>query len=555
MSKFDSTPNNIIQKHLYIVYLNKTGQKIQPNELHTKLDGFGGLDVLGVYQSSNANLNFPLIIGFLSSDNEIPRENLFAALEDVVSDINSIVPVPFLNLEEIDDLSTFYVCHFPNEFTDNKEFDAYLRSISPNFMILPKNDYIMVSAQTPNQAVLFRRFITALKINEISPFVTTSRSKILPMIVVKGIPNEVDKKEIASLFKRFANQNHQNNNSQNNNQSNPQNIHQNNLQGVNNYNRIHKYNYIKPLNNSPTYSIRFTYHDIESAKKAVSDLNFTQIDDKEITVSLFLPDKKFKNEMTQWRLIVNNLPNILPIQFHRVFSAYGEIYKTKIYKTPTTYGVVKYLSQETANHVEEKLNQAFLNNSKIEVIRVRTILIQNFVGTITEDGIKQMFIDFNPISVKINKLPDGRRPMVFISFKNDADSSNAIESANIRFSDGMKLAAAPFLSREEQKIAKMNDTRNSENTLFLQNLPSSYTQESLIDLCKTYGNLLSATIIPNLNTNMSLNPLKQPVKNGIVQFVDGDSAQRALKNLENFQIEGQILRISPYKDKKGYNKK
>ncbi|OHS97824.1 hypothetical protein TRFO_09253 [Tritrichomonas foetus] len=534
MRRANDSPRDIANKCLYLIH------PINLDNLTLK-DLQNLIQKCGRYQHSSIFSHPKGNFAFLIFEHDVDRENLFSRVNKYVPNIQSIVNVDPLNIDEIDDLNIIYVTHYLYSI-DSKELEKMIKSFSFHLKILNRYDHLVIQTNDTSNAIICRRFLNSLSIDNHKLFVSKSRIKPLPMILVKKIPYDFNTTELKELFHRKC---------------------QRSIYSINTNPSSQNFN----RSETDDYSARITFHDIECAEKAVLDYNFTTIDGKEISVELFLPDFSVKNDMKTWKLIINNIPpNLMSLQLFRLFKPFGDLHKVKIvHSNSKHYGVINYYQQETSQKVEEMVNYSLLNGYEIKTFHLRTIKILNFMNSTQKEEILEMFVDYNPFSIKMIQFKD-RRPIVYLSFQNDKDMEGAIEHANQILSLGMKLSAYQLLlkngcaDKNDSKHENINENNSSvdekhryiqKNTIHFSNLPNDYMQEDLINLCMSYGTLVYISLM----TKPSQQNRENTSKTGVVEFDDEESAKRAITSLEGLQINGNPIKISLYTPFKKHSKR
>ena len=113
------------------------------------------------------------------------------------------------------------------------------------------------------------------------------------------------------------------------------------------------------------------FDDLDQAKSAISDINFSNLDDYLIYCKL-LNNKTISilNSGAGKILIKNLSPEINTQQLYETFSNFGEVIDCivpSINKKSYLYGVVQFLNQDNAQKVINELNNAYFNNVQVEI--------------------------------------------------------------------------------------------------------------------------------------------------------------------------------------------
>ena len=444
-----------------------------------------------------------------------------AKFSDFIKEINKkyrnsieIIDVPKLSEEEVYNAKKIIVSRLPQDFYSPDNFKELLDTINKNFKYKRNPDYYEINTSELAIGITIKRFLKSLVIDNCGFFVSPPELKSMPMITVKGLPDNFLENDIIQTFKNLFNL------------------------------TVHKV--VKIGNNEKPPKYRVTFDSVQDAVLAAEKFNFAQIDQQySVNAKLFLPQTPYKNDMKQWKLYILNIPpDVKALQVYSVFRKFGEIYKLKkinnsIYKT--SFYSLQYFNKEDALETEKKANKGSLNGYVIDIYHPRTLILKNFENSTNENEIRSYFENLEIININIKKT-EGQRPVVFISFKTDKDANEALEIANSILSGGMKIHASSYKLRNEQNTYENDDTRTSENTLYFRNLPETYSQDNLIEVCTRYGVLASANIakkIINGKTTVS----------GFVQFQNESNAKSALEQLQNWQIDGGLVQVSPYTPK------
>lgn len=81
-----------------------------------------------------------------------------------------------------------------------------------------------------------------------------------------------------------------------------------------------------------------------------------------------------------------------------------------------------------------------------------------------------------------------------------------------------------------------------EKKLYAGNLPYSATDASLTELFSTVGEVISAKVITDMNSGRSKGF-------AFVEMVDGETAKKAIEQLDNTELDGRKIKISEAKPK------
>lgn len=87
--------------------------------------------------------------------------------------------------------------------------------------------------------------------------------------------------------------------------------------------------------------------------------------------------------------------------------------------------------------------------------------------------------------------------------------------------------------------------RNEEANLFVKNLPQNISTKELYDLFSQYGNIISI--------KLKQNEKGESLGYGYVNYDKIDSAQTALENLNNYQLNGRELYVTLFSGKNQRN--
>ena len=233
------------------------------------------------------------------------------------------------------------------------------------------------------------------------------------------------------------------------------------------------------------------YYNLESAEKAISELNKKKIMDSELDVQHFKKmNERFRAPLENKSIYIKNIPSSVKTieDLKKIFEQYGKITWGEIYKdgAERAYAILDFESYESANKAKEEMNDKKLNDSdetglyvdflqkKSERKRMLTakmgdvnnklnqenrncnLYIKNLPYELTEDKMKEIFAKCGEVkSVKISqfilvtKVKDkfenypSSRGFGYVCYTNEEGAKKAMKEFNGKHLPGFEKSKRP----------------------------------------------------------------------------------------------------------------
>ena len=247
------------------------------------------------------------------------------------------------------------------------------------------------------------------------------------------------------------------------------------------------------------------YYNLDSAEKAISNLNKKQFMDSELEVQHFKKmNERFKAPSENKSIYIKNIPNSIHNidELKKIFSKFGKISWGEIYQdnAERQYAILDYETAENANKAKEEMNDKKINESdesglyvdflqkKSERKRMLTtkigdinnklnqefkncnLYVKNLPYELTEEKMREIFSKCGEVkSVKISqyllvtKVKDKfenyitSRGFGFVCYTSEEGAKKAIEEFNGKYLPGYEnvkrppIIISPFMPKHERK--------------------------------------------------------------------------------------------------------
>jgi RNA recognition motif-containing protein len=239
--------------------------------------------------------------------------------------------------------------------------------------------------------------------------------------------------------------------------------------------------------------------------------------------------------------IANLNRDISVIDFRNSFSVFGKIVECNIVKNKNAnllnYGFIQFDTPESANEMVRKTNGMtyFGNTVNVKISKkhvksknddgLKNVYIKNLPKDITKSELTSLFIKSGPIlssMLVMNREKNEPNGCAFVKYMNVAGSNTAIDSYHNYELRGNKLE----VNYANTKSDNMSKERYS---LYVNNLPDNYSQVKIRQLFAKFGKIFSSKIVKNY---------------GFVIYFKSEDAIRATKELNGFEIDGNIIQVS-----------
>eukprot|EP01059_Diplonema_ambulator_P011839 TRINITY_DN218_c0_g3_i1.p1 TRINITY_DN218_c0_g3~~TRINITY_DN218_c0_g3_i1.p1 ORF type:complete len:567 (+),score=222.88 TRINITY_DN218_c0_g3_i1:48-1748(+) len=299
------------------------------------------------------------------------------------------------------------------------------------------------------------------------------------------------------------------------------------------------------------------------AERAIETMNFTKIKGKSCRIMWCKRDPSLRKSGNGNIFIKNLAETIDNKALHDTFAAFGRILSCKVVcddkGQSLGYGYVHFESEESAKEAAEKVDQMLLNGKQVYVGKFErkdtklkeleknftNCYVKFFRKELTDDEVTAYFTRHGEVdSVKVSRDDNGEsRGYAYVNFKNHEDAVKFVEAVNETepegfVEEGMKISASRHQNKAEREHIKRQCAKERQAqfmkyaNLYIKNLDDSITSETLKEVFSEYGDVMSAKVMmdPESNTSKGF---------GFVSFKDHESAQKAIA------MNGRILSGKP----------
>ena len=224
------------------------------------------------------------------------------------------------------------------------------------------------------------------------------------------------------------------------------------------------------------------YYNLDSAEKAIKELNGKEINGSKLEVSHFQKkNERFQNSIANNSIYIKNIPpEKNKNDINKIFEKFGKIKWSELSEDPNKrkYAIVEFENQEIANKAKEEMNEKNVFNTEIP-----------------------LYVDL------LQKKAERKRYLV-------------------------------------SKIGDINNKLNQENkncNLYIKNLPKNFTEQNLKELFEKYGEIKSVKIQRFINVTKEKDDFKEYVEScgvGFVCFTDKENAKKAIEELNDKKLPG-----------------
>ncbi|XP_043722256.1 heterogeneous nuclear ribonucleoprotein Q-like [Telopea speciosissima] len=238
------------------------------------------------------------------------------------------------------------------------------------------------------------------------------------------------------------------------------------------------------------------------------------------------------------------------------FESIGEVTEVRVMKDKDSgenkgYAFVTFRTKELASNAIEELNNKELKGRKIKCSTSQAkhrLFIGNVPKSWMEEDLRKIVTDIGPgvNSVELLKDPQNssrNRGFAFIEYYNHACAEYSRQ----------KMSNSKFKLDNNVPTVSWADPKNAESAsssqvkaVYVKNLPKNVTQDKLRELFEHHGEITKVVLPPAKSG-------QEKSRFGFVHFAERSSAMKALKNTEDYEIDGQVLECSlakPQADRK-----
>ena len=308
------------------------------------------------------------------------------------------------------------------------------------------------------------------------------------------------------------------------------------------------------------------YYNLDSAEKAILNLNKTKFKDCELEVQHFKKmNERFKTPSENKSIYIKNIPNSIQNidELKKIFSKYGKITWGELFKDSSTrnYAILDFETVEGANKAKEEMNDKKINESdesglyvdflqkKSERKRMLTtkigdinnklnqefkncnLYVKNLPYELTEEKMKEIFSKCGEIkSVKISqfilvtKVKDKFENFKtshgygFVCYTSEEGAKNAIKEFNQKYLPGFEnpkkppIIISPFMPKHERK--QFLNQQSAQNIITSPMMPNPFMYPPMYRPIQNRPRMYRR---PQHPINNKIQPQQNPIQNNNIQ--------------------------------------
>ena len=308
------------------------------------------------------------------------------------------------------------------------------------------------------------------------------------------------------------------------------------------------------------------YYNLDSAEKAILNLNKTKFKDCELEVQHFKKmNERFKTPSENKSIYIKNIPNSIQNidELKKIFSKYGKITWGELFKDSSTrnYAILDFETVEGANKAKEEMNDKKINESdesglyvdflqkKSERKRMLTtkigdinnklnqefkncnLYVKNLPYELTEEKMKEIFSKCGEIkSVKISqfilvtKVKDKFENFKtshgygFVCYTSEEGAKNAIKEFNQKYLPGFEnpkkppIIISPFMPKHERK--QFLNQQSAQNIITSPMIPNPFMYPPMYRPIQNRPRMYRR---PQHPINNKIQPQQNPIQNNNIQ--------------------------------------
>ena len=267
------------------------------------------------------------------------------------------------------------------------------------------------------------------------------------------------------------------------------------------------------------------------------------------------------NTKEKTNLKLNDLPlDITKNDIESFLSKYKEqinsisIEEIKTYKEIKKIAKVSFKDNKSADDCRINMNLRKIKNSSIRIMwdekdfqyknyNKSNLYIKNIPKEKNSREIFEYFHKFGDIySIKINEDEKGNNVGTgYITYYNQDDAKKAIDETNGKKIWDSIMELQYQTQYKNERNFHHNNYNNDNLKIYINNIPDSFTNKDIEELCKEFGKIQTHNIFNGQNG-----------KYGVVVFSNEQESKKAVEKLNNKEINGQKLIVKEYQRKNIY---
>ncbi|KAJ9646593.1 hypothetical protein H2199_002642 [Coniosporium tulheliwenetii] len=168
----------------------------------------------------------------------------------------------------------------------------------------------------------------------------------------------------------------------------------------------------------------------------------------------------------------------------------------------------------------------------------KVLYVGNLFFEVSEEQLEREFSRFGPVT-KTRIIYDNRglsKGFGYVEFESEQDAARAIEQMNQQVFEGRRMTVQYHKRREQTRLDVPRQQAAPSKTLFIGNMSFEMSDKDLNNLFRDIRNVLDVRVAIDRRTG-------QPRGFAHADFIDVQSAQKAMEVLKNKEIYGRKLRV------------
>jgi len=242
-------------------------------------------------------------------------------------------------------------------------------------------------------------------------------------------------------------------------------------------------------------------------------------------------------------------PDVTEAMLFEKFSTCGPVLSIRVCRDMITrrslgYAYVNFQQPHDAERAMDTMNFDTIKGRPIRIMwsqrdpslrksGVGNVFIKNLDKSIDNKALYDTFSAFgNILSCKIACDEQGSKGYGFVHFETEEAARQSIEKVNGMLLNLKKVFVGRFIPRKE-RIMLMGDKHRKYNNVYIKNFSEEVEDEKLREMFEPYGKIISAKVMCDVNG--------QSRGFGFVSFEEPEAAEKAVEQLNGFEVSGKIL--------------
>lgn len=245
-------------------------------------------------------------------------------------------------------------------------------------------------------------------------------------------------------------------------------------------------------------------------------------------------------------------PDVTEAMLFEKFSTAGPVLSIRVCRDMITrrslgYAYVNFQQPADAERALDTMNFDMLKGRPIRIMwsqrdpslrrsGVGNIFIKNLDKTIDNKAMYDTFSAFgNILSCKVANDENGQsKGYGFVHFETEEAANNAIQKVNGMLLNGKKVYVGKFIPRKERE-KELGEQAKRFTNVYLKNFGEELDDEKLKELFEKFGKITSHKVMSDDGGKSK--------GFGFVSFEDAESAEKAVEEMNNKEINGKILYV------------